>query len=108
MCQISYHRTARVAPTSEGPVRLTLDAGLRAATIDSPRFEPDPGGEFLEGRLVLELKYHARVPALFRRLIEEFALVPETASKYRLGMATTGNAGRAFRVIQRSGDPAYA
>ena len=109
VCQVSYQRTARVAATSEGPVRLTLDAGLRATTIASPHFEPDPGDEFLEGRLVLELKYHSRVPALFRRLIEEFALVPETASKYRLGMATTGYpAGPPFRHVRRNGDPAYA
>ena len=70
---------------------------------------PIPGEEFLEGRLVLELKYHARVPALFRRLIEEFALEPETASKYRLGMATTGtHGGRTFRQVHRSDDAAYA
>jgi VTC domain len=108
VCQISYQRTARIAQTTEGLARLTLDAGLRAIPIDSPRFEADPGDEFLEGRLVLELKYHARVPALFRRLVEEFALVPDTASKYRLGMAATGSAGRTFRPVQRSGDRAYA
>lgn len=108
VCQISYQRTARIARTTEGLVRLTLDAGLRATPVDSPRFEVDPGAGFLEDRLVLELKYHARVPALFRRLVEEFALVPDPASKYRLGMATTGNAGRASRVVQGSGDPAYA
>ena len=109
VCQISYQRTARIAPTAEGLARLTLDAGLRATPVDSPRFEADPGDEFLEGRLVVELKYHARVPALFRRLIEEFALVPETASKYRLGMATTGYpGGSTSRHVQRRADRAYA
>jgi VTC domain len=109
VCRISYHRTARVAHTAEGPARLTLDSGLRAIPIDSPRFEADPGEEFLQGRLVLELKYHGRVPALFRRLIEEFALAPETASKYRLGMATTGDAGGPpYRQVHESADAAYA
>jgi hypothetical protein len=58
---------------------------------------------------VLELKYYARVPALFRRLIEEFALVPETASKYRLGMATTGYTDeRTYRQVHGRRDAAYA
>jgi VTC domain len=108
VCQISYQRTARIARTTEGLVRLTLDGGLRALPVDSPRFAIDPGAEFLDGRLVLELKYHARVPALFRRLVEEFALVPDSASKYRLGMATAGSTGRMVRPVQGSGDPAYA
>ena len=108
VCQISYQRTARIARTTEGIVRLTLDAGLRATPVDLPRFEVDPGPEFLEDRLVLELKYHARVPALFRRLVEEFALVPDPASKYRLGMATTGSTRRLFRPAQRSDDRVYA
>jgi len=108
VCQISYQRTARIARTTEGLVRLTLDARLRATPVDLPRFEVDPGPEFLEDRLVLELKYHARVPALFRRLVEEFALVPDPASKYRLGMATTGSTRRLFRPAQRSDDRVYA
>ena len=109
VCQISYQRIARAEHTSEGLARLTLDSGLRAMPIDAARFDADPGEEFLEGRLVLELKYHARVPALFRRLIEEFALEPATASKYRLGMTTTGYAGgRTHRQVHRSGDVAYA
>ena len=109
VCQISYQRTARMASTAEGLVRLTLDAGLHAAEVEAPRFADDPGDEFLDGRLVLELKYNARVPALFRRLIEDFALAPETASKYRLGMASSGRVGeRESRPVQRSGDVAYA
>ena len=109
VCQISYQRTARVARTAEGPARLTLDAGLRAVRIDAPRFEAEPGCEVLEGRLVLELKYHARVPALFRRLIEEFALTPRTASKYRLGMETIRLAdGPDPQRAEPRGDAAYA
>ena len=109
VCQISYQRTARMARTVEGPARLTLDAGLRARPSDAVRFESDHGNEVLEGRLVLELKYHARVPALFRRLIEDFALTPETASKYRLGMGAIGQAaGAAPQRAQAPGDAAYA
>jgi hypothetical protein len=39
-----------------------------------------------DGATILELKYRGPAPALFKRLVEEFALVPQTASKYRLGM----------------------
>jgi hypothetical protein len=63
----------------------------------------------LDGRVVLELKYHSRVPALFRRLIEEFALEPETASKYRLGMAIAGSLPAVeFGQAHGSRDAAYA
>jgi hypothetical protein len=109
VCQITYQRTARVAPVAEGLARLTLDAGLRAAPVDEAHFEAGQGEEVLDGRVVLELKYHSRVPALFRRLIEEFALEPETASKYRLGMAVAGSLpAREFRQVHGSRDAAYA
>ena len=41
-------------------------------------------------RLILELKYRGAPPAIFRQLVEEFALVPQTASKYRLGVVALG------------------
>ena len=87
VCQVTYDRTARVASTAEGLVRLTLDSNLRAAPVETPAFAADAGEPFLTGHNILELKYHARVPAVFRRLIEEFALKPQTASKYRLAVA---------------------
>jgi hypothetical protein len=112
VCQIDYTRTARIARTGDGPARLTIDADLRATRIGAPRFEATPGVRVLEGQLVLELKYHARVPALFRRLIETFSLAPETASKYRLGIAAAGDAadldGRDFRLHHRGRDAAHA
>ncbi len=41
-------------------------------------------------RLILELKYRGVPPAIFRQLVEEFALDPQTASKYRLGVVALG------------------
>jgi hypothetical protein len=110
VCQITYDRIARVASTAEGVVRLTLDANLRAAAIDTPAFSGDTGAPFFPGRNILELKYHARVPALFRRLIEEFALKPATASKYRLGVAAISHPERAGATETRpaGGAAAYA
>jgi hypothetical protein len=90
VCQVTYDRTARVASTAEGLVRMTLDNNLRATPVDAPSFAANAGESFLAGHHILELKYHARVPAVFRRLIEEFALKPRTASKYRLAVAAVG------------------
>ena len=44
----------------------------------------------MDGRLILELKYRGAPPAIFRQLVEEFALTPQTASKYRLGVVALG------------------
>jgi hypothetical protein len=105
---VTYDRTARVASTAEGLVRLTLDGNLRATLVDAPAFAAEAGEEFLAGHTILELKYHARVPAVFRRLIEEFALKPQTASKYRLASAAVRQPGRAVPVERRgAGDAAY-
>jgi hypothetical protein len=107
---VTYDRTARVASTAEGLVRLTLDSNLRATPVDAPAFAVDAGEPFLTGHNILELKYHARVPAVFRRLIEEFALKPQTASKYRLAVAAVRPTGHeASAGLRAAGDdaPAY-
>jgi hypothetical protein len=108
VCQVTYDRTARVVATAEGLVRLTLDSHLRATTIETPAFAADAGDPFFAGRNILELKYHARVPAVFRRLIEEFALKPETASKYRLGVAAVRQPDRATAHEVRAAGAAAA
>lgn len=89
-CQVSYHRMARVLACPDGIARLTLDSDLRAAPLHTASFTAE-GIRFLEHGLILELKYHRYLPALFRRLVEEFSLEIGTASKYRLGMATLGH-----------------
>jgi hypothetical protein len=96
VCQVTYDRMARLASTAEGVVRLTLDGNLRAIPVEGPAFVKDAGEQFLASHNILELKYQARVPAVFRRLIEEFRLEPQTASKYRLATA-------AVRQPQRAG-----
>jgi hypothetical protein len=87
VCQVSYSRTARMIDRNGEPVRLTLDADLAAQTCDGFEFSNEEGLPVLPGRVVLELKYRGGFPAIFRRLVEEFALAPRSASKYRLGMA---------------------
>ena len=91
VCQITYHRTARVLETADGPARLTLDCDLRTTPASGVVFADATGLPFLDNEMILELKYRVRLPATFRRLVEEFGLTPQTASKYRLGMAALGH-----------------
>jgi hypothetical protein len=104
---------ARTAATTDGPARLTLDHDVRvlghsafpatAGTGGTARpngsgakkqsagllpaaVEPDAGLPVLDGRVILELKYRHHLPTVFKRLVEEFALAPQRASKYRLGI----------------------
>ena len=107
VCQVTYDRMARVVSTAEGVVRLTLDGNLRATSVEAPAFVGYAGDPFLVGNNILELKYHARVPAVFRRLIEEFALKPQTASKYRLAAAAVRQPERAASLeLRTAGDAA--
>src|SRR3954470_18036956 len=90
VCQGSYARVARFARTAEGPARLTLDEDIRVVAARDPRFSGEAGALVVPGQMILELKYRYRVPAIFKRLAEAFALEPQRASKYRLGMTALG------------------
>ncbi len=90
VCQVSYDRTARVAMSSNGPIRLTLDQNLRALPVASPRFREEPGPALLEQSVVLELKFRREAPVLFKSLTREFALVPQPFSKYRFAAESLG------------------
>ncbi|MBI4266084.1 MAG: polyphosphate polymerase domain-containing protein [Acidobacteria bacterium] len=90
-CQVSYRRLARGANGSQPPVRLTLDEGMVARPASELAFADGEGEALLPGRMILELKFRGYLPALFRRLVEEFALWPACASKYRLAMIALGH-----------------
>ena len=62
------------------------------------QFGDEPGATFFDGRMILELKYHGHLPAIFKRLVESFALETQTASKYRLGMEALGQVERQART----------
>ena len=91
VCQIAYSRTARVAMTQYGPIRLTLDENLRAVPVNRLVFcgskDQTP---LLEHGVILELKFRFAVPTLFKLLVEEFALNPRPISKYRLAVTALG------------------
>lgn len=87
VCQVSYDRTARVTMTERGPIRLTLDTGLRAVTAEGFAFnESDAGHPVMQDQIILELKYRVAMPLLFQQLVEEFGLSPQSVSKYRLSV----------------------
>jgi hypothetical protein len=91
ICQISYERTARVASTPSGPVRLTLDENLRATPARQYVFQPDEGTlKVAPANVVMELKYRGDTPVIFKELIEKFALSPRKMSKYRLAAVALG------------------
>jgi hypothetical protein len=89
VCQIAYRRTARVGMTDYGPIRLTLDRELRGLAVGAPEFLSAGGAVPLADRTILELKFRGAMPAIFKQLVEEFALRPGRLSKYRLGIEAT-------------------
>jgi hypothetical protein len=108
VCQISYQRTARVAMTEYGPMRLTLDDNLRALPAVGLRFSEDEGQLILKDRLILELKFRHGMPGLFKYLVEEFALTPKPFSKYRLAAAELGLVAAASSEVPKNLVPEYA
>jgi hypothetical protein len=102
VCQVSYHRTARAIVNGDGPARLTLDDDLRALSTDAARFNAGAGQPIFDGRMILELKYRMQLPAIFKRLVEQFSLETQPASKYRLSMGALGH------VLPRASDPPSA
>jgi hypothetical protein len=91
VCQVRYTRTARGTLTDGGAARLTIDDATSATAVGGVSFTDEAGVPFLERQLIVELKFRAHLPAVFTHLIEEFRLVPRTASKYRLSMAALGH-----------------
>jgi hypothetical protein len=108
VCQIAYDRTARVAMTANGPIRLTLDHNLRGLPANGLWFDPRCGWPLLPDRVILELKFRGATPALFKYLVAEFALNQEAFSKYRLAAARLGLIHQPTLVPQREPAPAYA
>lgn len=98
VCQVSYQRMARVLLSDDGVARLTLDSRLRATAVDNPQFVDRAGLEYLPDALILELKYRSYLPALFRRLVEQFALAAMPVSKYRLAVAALGTVTEPVRA----------
>jgi len=93
VCVIRYSRTARMAETPEGPVRMTLDASVFATPTNLVSLSVGPGRELVHGLIILELKYSGVFPRIFKDLVDEFHLIPRPASKYRFAVQALGLAG---------------
>src|SRR6187549_2521465 len=72
--QVSYHRHARVGAGPYGAMRLTFDDKVRVQPCFGLQFDPPAGIPVLETHTIIEMKYRAALPAVFRHLIEEFGL----------------------------------
>jgi hypothetical protein len=99
VCQVSYHRVARMGMGTFGPIRLTVDRDVRARGVDRVAFSPEAGTRVLDDLVPVEMKYRREMPDPFRTLIESIGLEAMTISKYRLSMHALGgherSAGRA-------------
>ncbi len=83
VCWIGYDRTAFLATTPAGPVRLTLDRAVVGTPADAwavPALVE--GRELLAGEVLLELKYRWALPGLFRELLADLPARPARGSKY--------------------------
>ena len=93
-CQIAYQRLARVGYLEDAPIRLTLDRNIRCAPAQGLELGAlDDRFALPIERNVLELKFRVSLPRLFKELIQEFSLSPDSASKYRLAVRRCGLAG---------------
>lgn len=86
LIQMSYERVARVGTSSTGPVRMTIDTNLRVLPMPDRAFIPGAGLPLLEDKSIIEIKYRREIPAVFKRLAEEFGIEIQKVSKYRLGL----------------------
>jgi hypothetical protein len=99
VCVIGYTRTARMADTADGPVRMTMDTSVTASPTELVTLSPGPGRTLVEGQMILELKYSGVFPRIFKDLVDEFRLTPRPASKYRFAVQTLGLASSGTAVL---------
>lgn len=83
--QVTYQRFARIGTTAHGTMRLTIDDHLNGQickewTVPS---EPLTVIPLLEGQCILELKFQAVMPVLFRQFVWDEQLLTTSFSKYR-------------------------
>ncbi len=94
-CRIAYRRTAFQGMSADGPIRLTLDrdvCGVPAAEWDVPVLEQ--GRPLLADSVILEMKFRASLPGLFRELLEQLPATLGAVSKYRLCVEAWDLAGK--------------
>jgi hypothetical protein len=99
-CLVGYQRTAYMGASAEGPLRLTLDRGVRGLPVHDWEVGPCRDGLPLPaGQVIVEFKFRAALPVLFKELVREFRLQPGGVSKYRLCMQAWHVAGAIEEAI---------
>jgi hypothetical protein len=93
VCQVSYERLARVATSSSGPIRLTVDDAVRALPQTRLGFVRANGTPLVPDGMLVELKFTGLPPVLFTDLLGDFGLMPTRVSKYRLAVDALGLIG---------------
>jgi len=89
VCQVAYTRTALVESNGHGPIRMTLDTGVRGVCsreLDFRNLSNEPSLTGANG--ILELKFHRAIPPVFEELIERFSLIAQPISKYRIAIGS--------------------
>jgi hypothetical protein len=81
---VSYQRTAYMGMTGDGPMRLTLDRGLRGWLTEGWHVGAEEGRPLAAGSVIVELKFRATLPVPFKELIAGLRLAPAVVSKYKL------------------------
>jgi hypothetical protein len=71
-----------------GPYRLTFDDGIVVQPAAVLAFQRGDGLPVLTSHTIVEMKFRLELPAVFKHLVETFALQPASVSKYRLGLDT--------------------
>ena len=89
VCQISYRRMARAVMSEQGPIRMTIDADVRAVACHDMSFRVEMGREVLN-RQIVEIKFRGEMPAMFQEMCRRFLLTPQAVSKYRMAAAALG------------------
>ena len=88
---IAYDRVAFLQMEQLGPIRLTIDRGLRCCSLKESQFPSQLAYEtFLDRKCVVEMKYRDAMPNAFRGIIEEFMLVSQPVSKFRNAIVVAG------------------
>jgi hypothetical protein len=97
VCQISYDRAARTTMTASGPARLTIDRHLIVRPVGGVEFQAATARDIpvVTAHAVVEIKFVGHPPALFKELVETFALEPAVMSKYRRSVDALRHAGAA-------------
>ena len=92
---IAYDRVAFLQMDQQGPIRLTIDRGLRCCSLTDSQFPSQLAYRpFLGEKCVVEMKYRDAMPIGFREILEEFKLVSQPVSKFRNAIVVAGLAAR--------------